>query len=77
MSNAPLFQNADDQEQEPVSGEEQDTCDETVAMPGGLMPGGMGGSAAVNSIPGVVPPGVGHRRETDEDVGEEGDPRLS
>jgi hypothetical protein len=66
MSDAPLFQHTDDQEAANAAPQ----AEQDVAVPvSGLLPGGMGGSAAVNSIPGVVPPGAGELDDTrDEDA---------
>ncbi len=67
MSDAPLFQHIDEQEAASSQGAAEDhTTDEpSGAMPAGLAPGGMGGSAAVSNIPGVLPPGIAEASDAD------------
>ena len=61
MSDEPLFQHIDDQEAsdtlQPAPADATDPTGTHVPATG-FLPGGMGGSAAVSGIPGVVPPGT-------------------
>ena len=77
MSDAPLFQHIDEQEAASSQGaaENQDTGDQSVAMPAGLAPGGMGGAASVSGIPGVLPPGIAEPSDADNVADESDKPR--
>lgn len=79
MNDAPLFQHIDEQEAASSQGaaEDNNIDDQDVAMPAGLAPGGMGGSAAVSSIPGVLPPGIAEPSDADNVADADDRPRSS